>query len=94
MENTMPVRQPRSLVRRLALPVCFSIATLAGAGWGVYHYTVSPGSEVADPPSEVAHSAPTSNDRLRDLFTTQSPQSAAPGATNQAYEETTEEKFE
>jgi len=78
MENTIPVRQSRSLTRRLALPLCMSVATLAGAGWGVYHFTTSSAVDITAQKSETAHSAPDSNDSLKSLFAKQDPPATAP----------------
>ncbi len=86
MENTLPVRQSRSLVRRVAVPLGLSVAMFAGAGWGVYHYTTSPVTEIADQPiatlpSERAHSAPNAKDSLKNLFAEQTTTATEPTAT-------------
>jgi len=73
MENKLPVRQSRSLVRRLAVPLCLSMATLAGGGWGVYRFTTSPAADTASLPSERAHSASSTNEELKNLFAEQMP---------------------
>ena len=72
MENKLPVRQSRSLVRRIAVPLCLSMATLVGGGWGVYHFTTSP-AETSSQPHERAHSASSTNEELKNLFAEQTP---------------------
>ncbi len=73
MENKVSVRQSRSLTRRVAVPLCFSVATLAGAGWGVHHYVTGTQIEETAAPSEIAHSAPIDSDRLKNMFAEETP---------------------
>ena len=80
MENKLPVRQSRSLVRRVAVPLCLTMILLAGGGWGVYHFTTHPAIGTATPPSERAHSASRDNEELKNLFAEQTPAVVEPAA--------------
>jgi len=77
MEIKLPARKSHSLVRRVAAPLCLSVAALAGTGWGVLHFTSD--SEIKpDMPSAIAHSAQTAKDDLKNLFAEQTPAAAEP----------------